>query len=132
MALPAKLQNDLRQFQRLQQELGLLSQQRAQFELKLRETNRTSDELKSLPEDTPIYRTVGGLLVKSKGRKEVEDILIEDKETLEVRIKAIERQESHLRDKYETLQKELTTALQAAGITDDSVAPPADGTKGEE
>jgi prefoldin beta subunit len=109
----------------------MLSQQRAQFELKLRETSRTADELKALPEDTPIYRTVGGLLVKSKGRKEVEDILTEDKETLEVRIKAIERQESHLREKYESLQKELTAALQAAGVSDESVTASAEEPKEE-
>jgi prefoldin beta subunit len=124
MALPAKLQNDLRQFQRLQQELGMLSQQRAQFELKVRELTRTSDELKALPEDTPIFRTIGGLLVKAKSRKEVEELLGEEKETLSVRISAMERQEGHLRERYETLQKELTAALQAAGMVEEAPTAP--------
>ncbi len=122
MAIPAKLQNDLKTYQRLQQELGAVSQQRAQFELKLRETSRTLEEIQSLPEDTPMYRTVGGLLVKAKTKKDVIDQLTEDKETLEVRIKAVERQENHLRERYESMQKELTEAIQAAGLAESATS----------
>ncbi len=124
MSVPAKLQNDLRQFQRLQQEIGLLAQQKAQFEVKLRETNRTTEELQSLNDDTPIYRSIGGLLVKASSKKEVEDKLSEEKETLEVRLKAIERQEGHLRERYEAMQKELTEQIRAAGLKEVSVPPP--------
>ncbi|MCI4320796.1 MAG: prefoldin subunit beta [Thermoplasmata archaeon] len=116
MALPAKLQNDLKQFQRLQQDLSNVAQQRMQFDLKLREAVHTLDELKTLAEDTPIYRPIGGLLVKSKGRAEVEELLSEEKETLEVRLKALERQEGHLKEKYSQMQKDLTEALDKAGV----------------
>ncbi len=116
MAIPAKLQNDIKQFQRLQQELGAVQQQRLQIDLKVREVSHTLEELKTVPEDATIYRPIGGLLVKAKGRKEVEDLLTEEKETAEVRLKAIERQENHLRERYTTLQQELTQALQAAGV----------------
>ena len=116
VALPAKLQNDLRQFQRLQQELSNTAQQRLQMDLKLRETGHTLDELKTVAEDATIYRPIGGLLVKAKSRKEVEDLLTEEKETLEVRVKALERQENHLKERYTTMQKELSDALQAAGV----------------
>ena len=116
MAIPAKLQNDLRQFQRLQQDLSTVAQQRLQMDLKLRETTRTLEELKTLPEDAAIYRPIGGLLVKAKGRPEVEEMLTEEKETLEVRVKALERQENHLKERYGTMQKELSDALQAAGV----------------
>ena len=116
MALPAKLQNDIKQFQRLQQELGAVQQQRLQVELKVREVSHTLDELKGVSEDAVVYRPIGGLLVKAKNRKEVEDLLTEEKETAEVRLKAIERQEGHLRERYTTMQQELTQALQAAGV----------------
>ena len=49
VAIPAKLQNDLKQFQRLQQELGAVQQQRMQLELRLREIGHTLDELKNVP-----------------------------------------------------------------------------------
>jgi prefoldin beta subunit len=123
VALPAKLQNDLKQFQRLQQELGTTQQQRMQIDLKLREVTHTLDELKRLADDSVIYRPIGGLLVRAKAKKEVEDLLSEEKETLEVRVKAIERQENHLKERYTTMQQELAQALQAAGATS---APPAD------
>jgi prefoldin beta subunit len=117
VAIPAKLQNDLKQFQRLQQELSSVAQQRLQMDLKLRETVHTLEELKKIPDEAPIYRPIGGLLVKAQNRKEVEDILTDDKETLEVRVKAIERQENNLKERYTTMQRELSDALQAAGLT---------------
>jgi prefoldin beta subunit len=115
VALPAKLQNDLKQFQRLQQELGATQQQRLQLDLRVREITHTLEELKSVPEEAVIYRPIGGLLVRAKGRKEVEDLLTEEKETLEVRQKAIERQENHLKERYTSMQQDLSQQLQAAG-----------------
>lgn len=117
MALPAKLQNDIKQFQRLQQELSALSQQRLQMDLKLRETKNTLEELKGLPEGTILYRPIGGLLVRAKDRSEVETMLTEDQETLEVRLKALERQENSLKERYQTMQREITEALQSAQAT---------------
>ena len=116
MAIPAKIQNDLKQFQRLQQELSTTSQQRLQFDLKLREIKHTLEELKSLPETATLYRPVGGLLVRAKDRSEVEKLLTEDQETLEVRLKAVERQENGLKERYTSMQREITEALQAAGV----------------
>lgn len=116
VALPAKLQNDLKQFQRLQQELGAVQQQRLQLDLRLREIGHTLEELKTVPEEATVYRPIGGLLVKAKSRKEVEDLLSEEKETLEVRQKAVERQENHLKERYTTMQADLSQQLQAAGV----------------
>ncbi|MCI4348773.1 MAG: prefoldin subunit beta [Thermoplasmata archaeon] len=122
MALPAKLQNDLKQFQRLQQELSQVAQQRLQMDLKLRETVHTLDELKGVPAESAVYRPIGGLLVRAKDRKEVEDLLSEEKETLEVRVKALERQENHLKERYGEMQKELSEALRTAGAIADAPA----------
>ncbi|HEV2448880.1 MAG TPA: prefoldin subunit beta [Thermoplasmata archaeon] len=116
MAIPAKLQNDLKQFQRLQQDLGTMNQQRMQIELKLREVTHTLDELKALPEEAAIYRPIGSLIVKAKDRKEVEEILGEEKETLEVRAKALERQENSLKERYTNMQKDISAQIQAAGL----------------
>lgn len=117
MALPAKLQNEIRQYQRLQQDLAQVSQQRVQIELKLRETSHTLEELKTVPDDAVLYRPIGNLLVKAQGKKEVVDLLTDDKETLEVRVKALERNENQLKERYTTMTKELSDALQAAGVS---------------
>jgi prefoldin beta subunit len=117
VALPAKLQNDLKQFQRVQQDLATMNQQRLQIDLKLRETTHTLEELKNLPAEATIYRPIGGLLIRAKDRKEVEDLLGEEKETLEVRVKAMERQENALRERYTSMQQDLTNQLRAAGVS---------------
>ena len=116
MALPAKLQNDLKQFQRLQQELASVQQQRLQLDLRLREIGHTLDELKTVPDEATVYRPIGSLMVRAKSRKEVEDLLGEEKETLEVRQKAVERQENHLKERYTSMQQDLSQQLQAAGV----------------
>ena len=90
--------------------------QRLQIDLKLREVTHTLEELKSIAEDAVLYRPIGGLLVRAKSRKEVEDLLTEEKETLEVRQKAIERQENHLKERYTSMQQDLSQQLQAAGV----------------
>jgi prefoldin beta subunit len=117
VAIPAKLQNDLKQFQRLQQDLGTMNQQRMQLELKLREVTHTLEELKAIPEDAAIYRPIGSLIVKAKDRKEVEELLGEEKETLEVRAKAIERQENSLKERYTNMQRDISAQIQAAGLS---------------
>ena len=101
-----------------------MGQQRLQMDLKLRETSRTLEEVQKLPEESTLYRPIGGLLVRAKGRKEVEDLLTEEKETLEIRVKALERQENHLKDRYNEMQKQLSEALQAAGVATSGPAPP--------
>jgi prefoldin beta subunit len=117
VAIPAKLQNDIKQFQRLQQELGGIQQQHMQIDLRVRELGHTLDELKTLSDESIVYRPIGGLLIRAKSKKEVEELLAEDKETLEVRLKAIERQENHLKERYTSMQQELTQALQAQGLS---------------
>ncbi len=124
MALPAKLQNDLKQFQRLQQELATVQQQRIQLELRLREIGHTLDELKTVPEDATVYRPVGGLMVRAKSRDEVVGLLTEEKETLEVRQKAVERQENHLKERYTAMQQDLSQQLQAAGVQPEAADEP--------
>ncbi len=117
MALPAKLQNEIRQYQRLQQDLAQVSQQRLQLDLKLREVVHTLEEFNAIGEDTTVYRPIGGLLVRAQSKKEVVDLLTDERETLEVRVKAIERNENQLKERYTTMSKELSEALQAAGVS---------------
>lgn len=105
-----------------------MNQQRLQFDLKLREVTHTLEELQALPTDATIFRPIGGLLVKAKDRSEVEAILTEEKEMLEVRLKSAERQENGLRERYTTMQKELTEQLQAAGMAGGSAPSAGDGT----
>lgn len=115
-----KLQNQIAQFQQLQQQLQSVLAQKYRMEAQLREVQMTVEELTKSPEDAVIYKNVGALLIKASDKastlKEVED----DKETLEVRIKTLDRQEKALRDKYQVMQDQLNKALGGQG------APPSD------
>jgi prefoldin beta subunit len=106
-----KIQNQLAQFQQLQQQLQAILGQKYQMEAQMKETERTVEELNKTADDVPIYKSVGSLLIKAKDKvavlKEIED----DKESLGVRIKTLDRQEKYMRDRYQSLQDQLSKAL---------------------
>jgi prefoldin beta subunit len=112
--ISAQLQNKIQQFQHLQQQIQVLSSQKFQLEAQLRETERALEELTKLSGETPIYKSVGSLLVRAEDKEGVEKELNEKKETIDIRIKAMDRQEKQLIEKYQELQKELSAAISAA------------------
>lgn len=109
--ISAQLQNKIMQFQQLQQQIQMLSSQKFQLDSQLRDTEKAISELKKAPDDAPIYKSVGGLFVRAEAKEGVETELIEKKETLDVRIKTLDRQEKHLMEKYQALQQELSQAI---------------------
>lgn len=116
-----KLQNQIAQFQQVQQQLQSVLSQKFRMEAQLRETQMTIDELTKAPEDVAIYRNVGSLLIKANDKAAVLKDVEDDKETLEIRIKTLDRQEKALRDKYNTMQDQLSKALgQAPAPSDDN------------
>lgn len=110
-----KVQNQIAQFQQLQQQLQAVLNQKFQMESRLREMENTMEELKKVPEDNAVYKNAGSLLVQVKDRDSVMEELEEEKETLEVRLKTLSRQEKHMREKYEGLQEQLSQALGGVG-----------------
>jgi len=116
-----KLQNQIAQFQQLQQQLQAILSQKFQMEAQLREVENTLEELGKVTEDTPIYRNVGSLLIKAKEKESVVKEIEDSKETLEVRVKTLNRQEKQMRERYENLQEQLQKALgDSAGVPTDN------------
>jgi len=110
--IPPQLQNQIAQLQQVQQQLQALSSQKVQVEMMLKETENALEELSKLPTDAVVYKGVGELLIKTdKERAETE--LSEKKETLEVRIKAIERQIERLQERFQQLQGQVRSAIDA-------------------
>jgi prefoldin beta subunit len=61
-----------------------------------------------------MYMSVGTVMMQKK--KEVVDAKLTDKvETLELRIKSLEKQEKMLQGKFEQLQSQIKTALEGKG-----------------
>jgi prefoldin beta subunit len=111
--ISAQLQNKIQQFQHMQQQIQVLSSQKFQLEAQLRETERALEELTKLSGETPIYKSVGSLLVRAEDKEGVKKELNEKKETIDIRIKAMDRQEKQLVEKYQELQQELSAAISA-------------------
>lgn len=110
--LPQQLRHQLSQFQQTQQQAQALMAQKQQLELALRETERALKELEKLKEGSPIYRSVGGILAKAE-RPEVEMQLKDRKETLDLRIKTVERQEGRVVERLNEMREKLQEALKA-------------------
>jgi len=118
--LPPQVQNQLAQYQQLQQQLQVLGTQRIQLDGKLREVTSTLEELAKVPTDSPVYRSTGSLLLRITDREALTKELEEQKETLEIRVNSIKKQEKSLGDRYEQLQQKLSAALDSGAGADET------------
>ncbi|MEM1557054.1 MAG: prefoldin subunit beta [Thermoproteota archaeon] len=108
--LPLQLQEKLSRLQQLQQTLESLFIQKEQAKLEARELESALQELSSIDENTPVYRITGRILIR-KSKTDLINELNEQKELVKVRLSAIERQESKIRERVNELENELKTAL---------------------
>ena len=110
-----KLQNQIAQFQQLQQQLQTVMSQKIRMDAMLKEMEMTIEELKKAPAETTVYKSVGSLMIKVADTpallKEIED----DKETTEIRVKSLDRQEKMLKEKFQNVQEQLSRAIGAQG-----------------
>ena len=110
--IPPKVQNQIAQFQQLTQQIQMVTTQKIQLEAQAKELDRTIQELEKAPEDSTVFKNVGTLLVQVKDRPVLLSELKEQKETVEVRVKTLDRQDKHLRERHQSLQQQITQALQ--------------------
>ena len=114
--LSPQLQNQIAQFEQLRQQLQVLSLQRQQLEAQLREAEGTLEEMGKLGPDTPMFRSIGSLLVRVEDREAVRKELQERQETLAIRVKTLQKQEKSFGERYEELSQKIQAALgQARG-----------------
>lgn len=109
--LPPQLRNQLQLFQQLQQQAQVVVGQRAQLELQVKETEKTLEELEKVDDKSPVYRSAGALLIRAKDKAGLVAELKDTKETAEVRLASMKRQEEKLRERLTSLQKEIQAAL---------------------
>ncbi|MCU0859740.1 MAG: prefoldin subunit beta [Thermoplasmata archaeon] len=125
--IPPKVQNQIAQFQQLTQQIQMITSQKIQLEAQVKELEKTVEELEKAPAEAVVFKNAGSLLIEDKDRPALLTQLKEQKETVEVRVKTLERQDKHLRERHSTLQAQITQALQgpgagAAGKKDDEEA----------
>jgi len=110
-SISPKVQNQIAQLQQMQQQMQTIGAQKSQYELAVREARRATEELKDVPEENAVFMSVGSVLMQKK-REEVLAKLNEKIETLELRIKSLEKQEALLQGKFEQLQAQIRQALE--------------------
>jgi prefoldin beta subunit len=110
-----KLQNQIAQYQQIQQQLQMVMAQKGQYSMQLEEVERSLEELGKAGPETPTYRNVGSLLIRVEKLDDLKKELEESKDTLGIKIKSMERQETQLKERFNSLRTELQSALQGAG-----------------
>ena len=69
------------------------------------------NNLEKTEDKTPIYKSVGAILIKMKGKSEVTKELKSNKESLEIRKNSLEKQEGSTKEKLNELQSRVQNAL---------------------
>ena len=95
-----KVQNQFAMLQQVQQQLQTVLSQKTQYEMAVREAKRAEEEIKDAADDTPMFMSVGTVMVQKK-KEYVNQKLTEKVESLELRIKSLEKQETMLQGKFE-------------------------------
>jgi len=111
--LSPKLQNQIAQFQQLQQQLQTVMSQKIRMDAMLKEMDMTIEELKKVPQDGIVYKSVGSLMIKVNDAPALLKEIEEDKETTEIRVKSLDRQEKMLKEKFQSVQEQLNRAIGA-------------------
>ena len=110
--LPPQLQEQLVRLQQLQQTLQSVVTQKQQLELELNEADKALTELEKSTDETPVYKSVGSILVKSN-RQTLLTELKERKELLTTRVTVLGKQEDRTRERLKEVQEKLQERLQA-------------------
>ena len=110
MDMPQNIQEQLNQFQQVQQQAQSIAMQKQTLTLQINESKKALDELSKTADDQDVYKTAGPLLIKTT--KTDSDADLKDSiEMLEIRQKTIEKQEKRITGKLEELQKNLQEAM---------------------
>ena len=105
--IPEDAQDKIRQLQMLEQGLQQLLMQKQAFQLQMMEIESALKELDGAGE---AYKIIGNIMVLTK-REELDKELKEKKETLELRISSLEKQETKTREKAASLQNDILSVI---------------------
>jgi prefoldin beta subunit len=110
--LPPQVQEELVRLQQLQQTLQAVVAQKQQLEMDMTETDRALTELEKVAGETPVYKSVGSILVKADKQVLLSE-LKERKELLNTRVTVLGRQEERTRERIKDIQQKLQEKLRA-------------------
>jgi prefoldin beta subunit len=109
------LQNKIMNFNNLRKTIDFLTQQKIEIERSMREAEVAIEELEKTESDTVVYKSIGGIFVKSD-----RDRLLEEKKSqkasLELKLKTVGQREERTKKQLETLSTAIEKDLKDQGI----------------
>jgi len=105
----AELGKSLAEYENLEKQLEVLVIQKNQLTLQIAETKNALEELKNAKGE--VYRSVGSLIIKTT-KEEAEKNLKEKLELMEVKSKAVAKEEERLREAVLKLQQALKEKME--------------------
>jgi prefoldin beta subunit len=110
MSIPPAAQQAIMQLQTWQQQAQALAMQRESLMIQKIELDKALEELKKAGEKEDVFKAVGPVLIKSSKAQMVKE-LTEKKETADMRLKAVEKQDAKVHEKIKEVQEKLGEML---------------------
>lgn len=110
-----QITDQINRLQQMRMQLQMIMQQRQQVEMRLKEVEDALGEIEKADAKTPIYKSVGAVLIKTKGKSEITKELKSNKESLDLRKTTLEKQEGRTKEKLNELQSKVQNALNVGG-----------------
>lgn len=114
--LPPEVQRELLRLQQMQETLQATLIQKQQLEVRLREMEMALKELEKVGKGTAVFKSVGSILVR-RDMASIKKELDEEQDIINIRIKALARQEERSRERLQGLQKRVSKSLKSLGLT---------------
>jgi len=110
VVLPASAQQSLIQMQTFQQQHQAIAMQKEALSMQKLEIEKALEELGKAKDGEEVYKAVGPILVKST-KSELNRELGERKETIDLRLNALDKQEDKVKERLRELQGKLEAML---------------------
>ncbi|MBI2448843.1 prefoldin subunit [Candidatus Pacearchaeota archaeon] len=104
MAVDQELQEKVKEMRTIEQNLQNVLLQKQAFQLEVNETKNAEEELKKTSGE--VFRVLGQIMIKSN-KTELEKELKEKKQLIDLRLKALEKQETTLTATLEKLRNDV-------------------------
>ena len=115
MDIPKNVQEQLSQFQQLQQQAQLIATQKNTNDIQIQETQSAIDELKKTDKDNDVFKTAGNLLIKVD-YDEITEELEEKLETYKLRQQTMGRQEDRVMKKLQEMQASIEKTMKGMNL----------------
>jgi prefoldin beta subunit len=118
--LTPEAQQILIELQTFQQQMQTILIQKETLNVQSMEMDKALGELKKATTED-VYKAVGPILIKSN-KKDLDKELTERKETIDLRLKSLQRQEDRIKEKLKEAQEKLEEFLKAQGKSEEMPA----------